>query len=104
MNDKHWIPLLNANPRVVKLDVHVVTKRIQVNACTPWNPKTDAQAAYVYCAAHQEDQVNKVMSSMYNKKQKGMDMQTNLPEGNIFHYFPHNMKNKISLTPQCTAQ
>ena len=53
MNDKHWTPLLNANPRLVKLDVHVVTERIQVNASTPWNLKTDAQAANVYCAANQ---------------------------------------------------
>ena len=31
-------------------------------------------------------------------------MQTSLPEGNIFRYFPYNMKNKIALTPRCTAQ
>ena len=99
MNDKHWTPLLNANPRLVKLDVHVVTERIQVNASAPWNLKTDAQAAHVYCAAHQKDQVNKVMRSMYNKKQKWMNMQTSLPEDNIFRYFSYNIKNKIALTP-----
>ena len=47
MNDKHWTQLLNANPRLLKLDVHVVTERIQVNASAPWNPKTDARAAHV---------------------------------------------------------
>ena len=104
MNDKHWTPLLNANLRLVKLDVHVVTERIQVNACTPWNSKTNAQAAHVYCAANQENQVHKVICSMYNKKRKWMNMQTSLPEGNIFRYFPYNMKNKIALTTQRTSQ
>ena len=33
-----------------------------------------------------------------------MNTQTTLPEGNIFRYFPYNMKNKIALTPQRTAQ
>ena len=99
MNDQYWTQLLNVNPCLFKLDVHVVTERIQVNASTPWSPKTDALAAHVYCAANQEDQVNKVMISMYNKKQRWMNMQTSLPEGNIFWYFPYNMKNKIALTP-----
>ena len=31
-------------------------------------------------------------------------MQTSLPGGNIFCYFPYNMKHKIALTPQRTAQ
>ena len=70
MNDKHWMLLLNATPRLVKLDVHVVTERVQVNASAPWNPKIDARAAHMYCAAHQEDQVNKVMSRMYNNERK----------------------------------
>ena len=55
MNDKHLMLLLNANPRLVKLDVHVVTKKIQVNSSSPWNPKTGARALHVYCADHQED-------------------------------------------------
>ena len=42
MNDKHWKPFLNANPRLVKLDVQVVKERIQVNTSAPWNPKTGA--------------------------------------------------------------
>ena len=31
-------------------------------------------------------------------------MQTSLPEGNIFRYFPYNMQHKIALTPRRTAQ
>ena len=104
MNNKHWTQLLNANPRLLKLDVHVVTERIQVNASAPWNPKTNVWAAHAYYAANQEDQVKKVMCSMYNKKQRWMNMQTSLPEGNIFRYFPYNMKYKIALTPRRTAQ
>ena len=33
-----------------------------------------------------------------------MNMQSNLPEGNIFRYFPENTKKKISLTPKRSAQ
>ena len=99
MNPIHWTQLLNAHPRLLKLDVHVVMEKIQVNSSAPWNPKTDTRAAHVYCAVNQEDQVNKLLISMYNKKQRWMNMQTSLPEGNIFRYFSYNMKNKIALTP-----
>ena len=60
-NPIHWTNLLNAHPYLLKLEVHVVMEKIQVNSSAPWNPKTDARAAHVYCAANQEDQVNKVL-------------------------------------------
>ena len=99
MNPINWTQLLDANPRLLKLDVHVVTETIQVNSTSLWNPKTDALIAHGYCAANQEDQVNKVLISMYNKKQRWMNMQMSLPESNIFRYFPYNMQHKITLTP-----
>ena len=92
MNPIHWTYLLNANPRLLKLDVYVVMEKIQVNSSAPWNPKTDARDAHIYYAANQEDQVNKVLISMYNKKRRWMNMQTSLSEGNIFRYFPYNIQ------------
>ena len=58
-------------------------EKIQVNSSAPWNPKTDDRAAHVYYAANQEDQVNKVLISMYNKKRQLMNVQTSLPKGDI---------------------
>ena len=80
-----FVLLLHTNRRLqkmlnskslLKLDVNVIMEKIQVNSSAPWNPKTDARAAHVYCATNQEDQVNKVLISMYNKKRWWMHMQT----------------------------
>ena len=77
---------------------------VKSSSSAPWNPKNDVQALHIYCAANQEDQVNKVLCSIYNKNRKWMNMQSNLSEGNIFGYFPYNMKNKIALTPCGSAE
>ena len=103
MNPIHWTDLLNAHPCLLKLDLHVVMERIQVNSSAPWNPKTDTRALHVYCAANQEDQVNKVLISIYNKNRRWINRQTSLPEGNIFRCFPYNIQNKIALTPYRTV-
>ena len=59
MNPVHWSDQLNAHTHLLKLDVYVVMEKIQVKSSAIWNPKTDARALHVYCAANQEDQVNK---------------------------------------------
>ena len=55
MNDSHWGPLMNTNPKLDNIDVNIVTKKIEVNSSAPWNPKTDASATHVFHAAEQED-------------------------------------------------
>ena len=99
-NDSYWGPLMNANPKLNNIDVNIVTKKIEVNSSTPWNPKTDARASHVYYVAEQEDKLNnnKVLCNMYNKKHKWMNTASNLSEGNVFHYVPFRMKKKIALT------
>ena len=77
---------------------------VKSSSSAPWNPNNDFRALHIYCAENQEDQVNKVLCSIYNKNQKWINMQGNLPEGNIFCYFPYNMKNKIALIPCQSAQ
>ena len=74
MNPVHWSDLLNAHPCLLKLDVYVVMEKIQVKSSASWNLKTDAHALHVYCASNQEDQVNKVLISIYNKKYQLMNM------------------------------
>ena len=71
---------------------------------TPWNPKTEARAVHVYCAADKEDKINKVLCSTYNKKRKWNYVTSKLPEGNFFQYAPFRMKNKIALTDRQSAQ
>ena len=48
---------MNANPKLKNIDVNIVTKKINVNSSAPWNPKTDARAADVYCASDKEDYI-----------------------------------------------
>ena len=79
---------MNANPKLNNIGVYIVTKKIEVNSSAPWNPKTDARTAHVYCAAEQEDQLNKALCSLYNKKRQLMNATPNLPEGNLFCYIP----------------
>ena len=61
---------MNANPKLKNIDVNIVTKKIDVNLSAPWNLKTDSRAAHMYCAADQEDQLNKVLCSMYNQERR----------------------------------
>ena len=98
MNDSHWGQLMNADPTLNNIHVNIVTKTIEVNSSAPWNPKTDARATHVYCAAEQEDQLNKALCSLYNKKQRWMNAASNLPEGNVFCYVPFRIKHKLALT------
>ena len=76
MNAKHWTQLLQANPRLTKLDVHVVMEKFEVKSSSsaPWNPKNDVRVFHIYCAENQEDQVNKVLCSIYNKNCKYKDI------------------------------
>ena len=104
MNPVHWSDLLNTHPRLLKLDVSVVMEKIQVKSSAVWDPKTNARALHVYYASNQEDQVNKVLISIYNKNRRWMNMEQSLPEGNVFRYFPYNMQHKITLTPRRSAQ
>ena len=73
---------MNANPKFNKIDVNIVTKKIDVNLPAPWNPKTDARVVHVDCASGKADQLNKALYSLYNKKRKWMNAASNLPEGN----------------------
>ena len=103
MNPDHWSDLLNVHPRLLKLDVYVVMEKIQVKSSAIWNPKTDARALHIYCASNHEEQVNKVLISIYNKHRRWMNMQQCLPERNVFRYFPYQMQNKIVLTQRRSA-
>ena len=63
-NDTNWVRLMNANSKLQNIDINIVTKMVDVNLSGPWNPKTDARAAHVYCAADKEDCHNKVLCTM----------------------------------------
>ena len=62
---------MNANPKLKNIDVNIVPKKTDANLSAPWNPKTDARAAHVYCASDKEDQLNKVLCSLHQKNVSG---------------------------------
>ena len=84
MNNCHWGQLMNTNPKLKNIDVNIVTKKIEVNLSAPWNLKTDTRATHVYYAADKEDQTNKVLCSMYNKKRNCNHAASKLTERNFF--------------------
>ena len=68
MIDSPLVPSFGRQSKAKHIDVKVLTKKIEIGLMEPWNLKTDARVARVFCSTDKEDCLNTALCSIYNKK------------------------------------
>ena len=101
MEEQHFTGLLNTVPNLKGCDVEVKMMNVPnptTDATTPYNPRDQVIAAHILCAEKDEEEVNRGMTNVYNKKRKRT--RCVYPEARKMNYVPFQMTGKIMQTPK----